>query len=105
MWNYFTAPEYRKTIEVGIILPAAIVTTILLAAVWCRQNWARYLLILLMLARVVSSMIFLPDVIEPMLADHANLFRMTFGPVTDSLIAWVLICSPDIKRLTSRIYE
>ena len=100
-WIYVTTPDEGKLRVIEMELPSTVLATALLAAVWCRQAWARNLSIGLLLLRVMINMIYLPTFIEPMLADHVFLFRMVSGPVLDSLMIWTLSSSSHIRRLIS----
>src|SRR5260370_39941238 len=61
---YLGTTASDKSRLIGTILVNVVWTTALLTGIWLRQNWARYVLILLMFIDVVSSMIFVPELVS-----------------------------------------
>ena len=83
------------------MLSTVIWTTALLIGIWYRQNWCRYILIVLLLLTVVVFMILVP---EGMVIFGDDMLLVLFGglALAYAAIAWVLISSRDIRRLTNR---
>lgn len=105
LWIYFSTPEGGRKQILGLALPIGLLTTALMVCLWYRKPWARALLIAIFLIRVGAAMVFIPTLIDAMLADPGFLFRVLSAPILDALFAWALIASPDIRRLGSRYFE
>lgn len=58
---YFTTPEEQQRALLGQIIVRQLWTFALLAAVWFGKNWARYVLIALLM---LSGLLFIPVVME-----------------------------------------
>jgi len=101
---YLVIPEDHKTRMIGAILNDLVWSTVLLSAIGCRQNWARYFMVISLLSSFVFSFIALQGpVIVPV--SSPILMTMVANGVVDLVVVIVLIFSPDIMRLTNRIYE
>jgi len=104
MLMYFCLPIGSKQIRLlGAI--TAIWTAFLLIAVWLRKNWARYTLIFILLLNTIISMIFIPSAISIVGEINSGIFIMIVVGITNTAIAWFLIYSRDIKRLTNRFFD
>ncbi|MEP6673287.1 MAG: hypothetical protein ABJF10_29320 [Chthoniobacter sp.] len=103
--NFLFTPSYEKQDFLLHEVPVGIVITSLLAGIWFRQFWARYLLVAIMLIRVVASCIVLPRYMELILSSWIFALGMLSGPILYALITWGLFSLPSIRRLVSRRYE
>jgi hypothetical protein len=92
--------NYAKTYEAALFV-ATIWTTVLLAAIWARQSWARVTLALFLLCFVATQLVFIPDVIvhSPEFRD-SGLRIVLLLAATDFLAALFLITSPDIRQIS-----
>lgn len=88
----------------ALVLIEAVWTTVLLVAIWYRRNWARALLAIGLLVAGVSSL-----VVEAGLTDKGAdgehgllMFGVTAGQI---IVAFILIFSVNLNRLTSRSYD
>ncbi|MEI9895000.1 MAG: hypothetical protein WDN28_14200 [Chthoniobacter sp.] len=103
--NFLFTPYYEKQDFLLHEVPIGIVVTSLLAGIWFRQFWARYLLAAIMLLRVVASCIFLPKLADRMLSNWIFAVGLLSGPALYAAIAWALLALPSIHRLVSRRAE
>lgn len=101
---YLLVPTENNTKVLGSLINTVIWTTALLIGIWYRQNWCRYVLIAMLILTVVTFMIIVPEAV--VLLDDDMLFVL-FGGIALAYAAmvWVLISSPDIRRLTDRTDE
>jgi peptidoglycan/LPS O-acetylase OafA/YrhL len=88
----------------ALLLIEGIWTTVLLAAIWYRRNWARVILAVALLAAGISCL-----VVEAGFTDKGAegghgllMFGVTAGQMA---VAFILIFSLHINRLTSRSYD
>jgi len=101
---YPRIPLAHKDEFLGAVISTALLTTVLLVCIWFRHSWAKYVLIANLLLPVAGGFALIPclcDFDNPRFALLAILALMASYFVT----ALVLICTPDIKRLTSRRFE
>ena len=82
----------------------AIIMTSLFVGVFCRQSWARYLLLFLLLYRLGCTLVFVPTQTEQMLQNPLVAIDVLFYPVLAGCIIWGIMCIPSIRRLVSRTY-
>ena len=101
VFMYLAVPARNNSQLLGSMLSTVIWTTALLIGIWYRQNWCRYILIVLLLLTVVVFMILVP---EGMVIFGDDMLLVLFGglALAYAAIAWVLISSRDIRRLTNR---
>ena len=99
--TYLLVPEENNSRLIGSIINNAIWSAALLTGIWYRQNWCRYILIGLLLVTVVTLMIVLPDALV-LLGDDLIVVLLAGITLAYVAIVWVLISSPDIRRLTDR---
>lgn len=88
----------------GTTLCSFIITTGLLGGVWCRQNWARYILVVFLAVRVMVAFVGCSTIFKNDLGLSA-LFSMFVMGTSDAICAWALISSQDVRRLTNRLYD
>jgi hypothetical protein len=99
---FFCVPVANKRPLMGDILNSILWSTVLLAAIWCRKNWARYVMVFQILIGVVFAFI-----LEASFADRVPgntllvMATFTAGQLTAALI---LIFSPSIQKLTNNAY-
>jgi len=101
---YFGNPFGIRSQLAGAILSAMVWTTALLAGIWFRQNWCRYILLIVLLLGSIGVMIYFSGFNSPATNESMVVFFAGFG-LGNAAIAWALITSPDIKRLTNRHFE
>jgi hypothetical protein len=99
---YFEYPALNKSSLTGAIINSTIWTTALLTAIWFRKGWARYVLIFFQALGAVSDLILLPDFWIKFDADNRLLAIMAVAFVVHAGIAWFLLFSRDLERLTGR---
>jgi hypothetical protein len=104
VFMYLLVPTENNTRVLASLINTVIWTTALLIGIWYRQNWCRYVLIAMLILTVVTFMIIVPEAV--VLLDDDMLFVL-FGGIALAYAAmvWVLISSPDIRRLTDRTDE
>ena len=103
---YFGAPPSNRFHLLGSIITSTIWTTALLGGIWYRNNWCRYVLFFLLMFNVVLPVIQIYDVwLLRHIVNFTALYSIIAATVIFGGVAWTLIFSPDIKRLTSRIYN
>jgi hypothetical protein len=73
-----------------------------MAAIWFRKSWARYLLIFFLPLGVISALILLPDFWIKFDADNRLILIITATLVAQVTVAWFLMFSRDLDRLTGR---
>jgi hypothetical protein len=82
-------------------------TAVFLGAVWCRQKWARYILIGVEVLTIGAALLLFPESFEPG-ADRAQRPAMLCAAamflLVHGVVAWMLMCSHDLKRLTTRAH-
>jgi hypothetical protein len=105
VWAYLITQDYAKRAYVAHEIPWFCITTALFSGIFCRQNWARYILIALQLFRLGATLIFLPYYIEQMMQSFDLLVTMLSGPLVNAVTIWSLISIPSIRRLVIRNYE
>jgi len=105
LWNFSFTPNYEKQDFLLHEVPIGMVVTSLLAGVWCRQFWARYLLAAILLVRAVASCIMLSKYTELIFSSWVFACTMLSGPVLYAALTWALLSLPSIRRLVSRRYE
>ena len=88
----------------GSTLSSFIFTTGLLGGIWCRQNWARYILLAFLGVRVLVAFVSCATIFKNDLGLSAWFTVFVMG-AADTLCAWTLISSQDIRRLTNRLYD
>jgi hypothetical protein len=93
-----------KAALLGGIVTNAAWTTALLAGIWFRQNWCRYVLIFFMGLAVAVALVAIPSMI-PDLKGNGILTVLGAGTLIYAGLAWLLVNSADIHRLTSRAKE
>lgn len=98
-------PSYAKQDYARHEAPMAIIVTSLFVGVICRQGWARYLLLALLLFRLGSTLVFVPMQTEAMLQNPALAIDVFFYPALAGSIIWGIMAIPSIRRLVSRTYE
>jgi hypothetical protein len=99
---YFEWPALNKSNVLVSIINNVIWTTALLAAIWLRKSWARYVLILFLPIGVLSALILLPDFWIKFDADNRLIVILTCTLVVQGSVAWFLMFSRDLERLTGR---
>ena len=104
-WAYFITQDYAKRDYVAHEIPWFVITTGLFVGIFCRQNWARYMLIALQMFRLGATLIFLPAYIEPMMHSFDLVVSLLSGPLVNTVLIWSLISIPSIRRLVVRNYE
>jgi hypothetical protein len=83
------------------VLVNAIWTTTLLTGIWFRKSWCRGLLILFLGLAIVIAMVALPSVL-PILTNNRLIALFGVATLANAAIIWLLVDSPDIKRIASR---
>jgi hypothetical protein len=99
---YFEWPGTDKSALLFSIINNIIWTTALLAAVWFRKGWARYVLILFLPLGVLSGLILLPDFWIKFDADNRVIVILSAALIVNATVAWFLMFSRDLDRLTGR---
>ena len=87
---------------VGTLITSGIWNTLLLVAIWQRQNWARYVLIAFQFLGVIGAIIFVPVSVEELPGDNPVIMLMIVMGLLHATIAWCLISSAGIRKLTNR---
>ena len=96
---YFTTPEEQQRELLGQIIIRQLWTFALIAAGWCGQNWARYVLIALLM---LGALFFIPVVMELIdLGLGISPFAILWLVVNLAVMA-VMIYLPAIRNLTLR---
>jgi len=98
---YLAFPEVYSPQVVGSTINNVIWSAALLTGIWYRQNWCRYILIALLLISVITLMILLPDALV-LLEDDMIVVLLAGITLAYVAVVWILISSPDIRRLTDR---
>ena len=98
----FEWPSHDKSAVLFSIINNVIWTTALLAAIWFRKGWARYVLIFFLPLGVLSGLILLPDFWIKFDADKRLIFILTAALIVHGTVAWFLMFSRDLDRLTGR---
>lgn len=88
----------------GSAISSLILTTGLLAGIWCRQNWARYTLVTILALRVFAAFVGCATIFKNGLGFSVWCTTFLMG-AADSICAWALISSRDIQRLTNKIQD
>jgi len=99
---FFEWPATNKTEVLVSIINNVTWTTALLAAIWFRKVWARYVLIFFLPLGVLSALILLPDFWIKFDADNRLIVILTATLVVQGSVAWFLMFSRDLDRLTGR---
>jgi len=105
LMNLLLTPSYDRQAFLLYEAPMGIVITSLLAGVWCRQFWARYLLIGVLAIRVAAGGIAVAKFADMMLGNWIFALAILSGPALYAAIIWALVSAPSIRRLVSRQYE
>jgi len=95
-------PAVNKSEVFFSIINHAIWTTALLAAIWFRKGWARYVLIFFMPLGILAALILLPDFWIKFEADNRLVAIFSATLIVQGTVAWLLIFSRDLERLTGR---
>jgi hypothetical protein len=99
---FFEWPAVNKSEVFVTILNNVIWTTALLTAIWFRKSWGRYVLIFFLPLSVISALILLPDFWIKFDADNRLLLIITVTLAAQGTVAWFLMFSRDLDRLTGR---
>ena len=99
---YFETAPGPKDPLVGSLITSGIWNTLLLVAIWQRQNWARYVLIAFQFLGVIGAIILVPVSVEDLPGDNPIIMVMIVMGLLHATIAWCLISSPGIRKLTNR---
>jgi hypothetical protein len=99
---FFEWPSLDKSAVLFSIINNVIWTTLLLAAIWFRKVWARYVLIFFLPLGVLSGLILLPDFWIKFDADNRLIVILTATLIVHGAVAWFLTFSRDLERLTGR---
>ena len=94
-------PTNGKQRVIGAVLVGIVWSTTWLVAIGMRQNWARYILVINLLVGAVFDIAFLQSVFA-LPPTFTIVFVMNMGG--KFVVALLLICLPDIKNLTERVY-
>jgi NADH:ubiquinone oxidoreductase subunit K len=98
--TYFAAAHKREVM--GPIINSSLWSVVLLAAIWCRKNWARYAMVILMLVSVALAFILEASFAEFVAGD--TLLIMVTITAGHLVVALILIFSHGIQKLTSNAY-
>lgn len=96
---YCGVPVITRHHLMGVILNGVIWSTVLLIGIWFRKAWARIILVFLLLASVGLAMIFWTGLADVHVSAH--FVGLSIG--VNLAVALILICSPSVRKLTSRI--
>jgi hypothetical protein len=99
---FFEYPLISKSALVGALINNIIWTTALLTAIWLRKSWARYVLIFFQALGALSDFILLPDFWIKFDADNRLIIILSTTLIVHAAIAWFLLFSRDLDRLTGR---
>ena len=99
---YFETAPGPKNPLIGSLITSGIWNAVLLVAIWQRQNWARYVLIAFQFLGVIGASILVPVSVEELPGDNPIIMVMIVMGVLHATIAWCLISSPGIRKLTNR---
>ncbi|MEI6350584.1 MAG: hypothetical protein WCP06_05695 [Verrucomicrobiota bacterium] len=100
---YFKTPQM-----VAEVLLSTLWTGTLLGAVWNRQDWARYVLIVALVLTAICAVIFAPMHFEisPLTIMNKRFIGLLAAYATGQIVAALILArSPHIKRLVSRSWE
>ncbi len=95
------------TRTLGANLSSLILSTGLLAGIWCRQNWARYASIVLLILGAFAALVVFGEMLQINIptSQWRVMSLVVLAGGINAACAWVLISSRDIKRLTNKIYD
>jgi hypothetical protein len=96
---WFTEPSDHPRM-VGALLNSAAWTTAMLIGIWCRKNWARYVLATLMVLGVLIAFIFVPSALAEVSIREPIVQVMVLCGVVNGLTVWCLVGVPAVRRLT-----
>lgn len=85
----------------GLMVSTFLWSTVLLIAIGFRQSWARYFLFALQL---LGGVLALAGSIYILAEGYNGAGTVFLVGLLYSVVAWILITSPDIKRLTCKTY-
>lgn len=99
---YFGTPSGDKSRLVAALAVGAVWTTAILFGIWCRQNWARYVLIALVLLNIFGYVLLAPDLVAAKGISNPLLRIFIISGIAYVGVALCLIRSRDIRRLSNR---
>ena len=99
---YFGYPLLNKSALLASIINNIIWTTALLAAIWFRKGWARYVLIFFLALGILAGLIVMPDFWIKFEADNRLIITLAVSVGVHAVVAWFLMFSRDLDRLTGR---
>jgi hypothetical protein len=102
---FFAAGPHDKTQLVTSLITSAVWTTALLVAIAYRQNWARYILIFLLILGVAFFLIVAPVILKDEVDNPAMVPVLCITALINALSAWCLISASSIRRLTNSNHE
>lgn len=88
----------------GSVLVNLLWDLVLLGAMWMRMNWARYVMVTLLMLALVGGICFLATLQILVNANAHLLMIMAFWFVTRVIGTMLLIFNPSIRKLTSYAY-
>jgi hypothetical protein len=93
-----------KSEAAGMCFASLFFETGLLAGVWFRQNWARWMLVVILIWGVFKAFV---GVMEAFKVDFPSSVWTTLLVLgsAHAICAWALISSRDIRRLADRFYD
>jgi uncharacterized MnhB-related membrane protein len=102
---YFGVPRDGETSgPASAIMASSVWYTALMVGIWRRRDWCRNVLICVQLLAVAVFMIVVPSSLQ--ILDNSRALGIFAANISVlAAIAWTLMRSPDIKRLTSRSYD
>ena len=102
---FFGSPEGHRFALTGSLITNAIWTTALLVGIGYRQNWARNILIGLLVLAMIGATIFFPAIFDAKIADNTLYLILGLDTLIKAVVMWVLISNSAIRRLAGRGYD
>lgn len=96
---YLQAEHDDRKSALAVIIVGSLWTTVLLAAIWCRQDWARYVLAGTLFLGVVISAATFPELLQH---DTEIPPVLPIGILVNFIIMLLIAFLPPIRDLTKR---
>jgi uncharacterized BrkB/YihY/UPF0761 family membrane protein len=102
LFSFATSGQNQWRILIGVLFGSAVSSALLLGATWSRQNWARYVLLLLLLGLVaIFGMCLIVLISDPSQANSPGVRLIGYGLLALLVSATWLMFSRRIRYLTT----
>ena len=102
LFSFATSPQNQWRILIGVLFGSAVSCMLLLGAAWSRQNWARYILALLLLGLLaIFGMCMVVLISDPSEANTPGVHLIGYGLLALLVSATWLMFSRRIRYLTT----